>query len=164
MTDWSLHNCKHFHHFLDLAARAGVKITAPHEADILQPAPLYGYVDASPMGRKIAVRKLELEQRVTENRNQERQAQANLQHLFGALDNMDYYSSVWMGHRVEKIKPPGPTAIAPSDGIGLAPAQAVEVAGKIPNNGSAPSLHTATKFGIVPDDLAVPMPTVERPE
>jgi hypothetical protein len=138
----------HFHHFLDLATRAGIKITAPHESDILQPAPLYGYYESTAMGRKIAVRKLELEQRVAENRRMEKDAQSNLQHLFGALENMNYYSSVWAGHRVEKIVKPAnaPDIIVaptpPSDGTQLPAsireAQAAEAAAKA--NGTVPAL------------------------
>jgi len=93
----------HFHHFVDLAIRSGVKITCPYESDVLQPAPLYGYADATAMGRKLATRKAELDERIAAAKRDKAVIEANLSHLEGALDQLNYHMSVWLGQRIEQI-------------------------------------------------------------
>ena len=102
-----------FHHFLHIAMERGVKIVAPDESDILQPAPLYGYAEATAFGRKLAVRRKELERKIDEMRRQRDELNHHITHLSGALDDIDYIQTIWTGHQdhredarhVERILP-----------------------------------------------------------
>lgn len=83
-------------HFIWLAAQAGVQVIAPDESDILQPPALYGYADATPMGRKLAVRERELQARVDAMRRQKDELDMNIAFLDGALEDVDYTRKTWM--------------------------------------------------------------------
>lgn len=83
-------------HFIWLASQANVEVLAPDESDILQPPPLYGYSDATPMGRKLAVRERELQARVDKMRSQVDELQRNIAFLDGALEDVDYTRKTWM--------------------------------------------------------------------
>jgi len=88
-----------FQHFLMLAMSMGIKIMAPNESDILQPSPLYGYSVATPIGRKLEVRKKELHARIEALKAQRNQIDWQITHLSGAADDIDYVISVWTGHQ-----------------------------------------------------------------
>lgn len=90
-------------HFIWLAAQSNVEVIAPDESDILQPPPLYGFSDATPMGRKLAVRERELQTRVNKMRSQVEELQRNIAFLDGALEDVDYTRKTWMN---------GPAAIS----------------------------------------------------
>lgn len=90
-------------HFIWLAAQSNVEVIAPDESDILQPPPLYGFSDATPMGRKLAVRERELQTRVDKMRSQVEELQRNIAFLDGALEDVDYTRKTWMN---------GPAAIS----------------------------------------------------
>ena len=83
-------------HFIWLAAQANVEVVAPDESDILQPPPLYGFSDATPMGRKLAVRERELQSRINQMRAQADELQRNIAFLDGALEDVDYTRKTWM--------------------------------------------------------------------
>jgi len=44
--------------------KRGVRVSAPHESDIMQSPPLYAYVDSTPFGRKILARRQEVAGRI----------------------------------------------------------------------------------------------------
>jgi hypothetical protein len=89
----------HFQHFLHVAMQMGVKIIAPDESDILQPPPLYGYDMATPMGRKLAVRRREIEEKIEGMKRQRSEIDYHLAHLTGCVDDIDYMQTIWTGHR-----------------------------------------------------------------
>jgi len=83
-------------HFIWLASQAGVEVVAPDESDILQPPALYGYSDATPMGRKLAVRERELQAKVNSLKRTEEQARIDMAFLEGALEDIDYMRNTWL--------------------------------------------------------------------
>jgi hypothetical protein len=86
-----------FYYFKDQAERRGIKISAPHESDIMQPPPLYAYVDSTPIGRKFAARRAEVQGRVGGMTQQRDQLNNNINYLQGALEDIDYMQSIWSG-------------------------------------------------------------------
>lgn len=90
-----------FYHFRREARWRGIKINAPHESDIMQSPALYGIADTEPFGRKILAREQEVKARINQmeaevQRNQAQTAQ-NLTYLKGALEDVDYFKTIWMG-------------------------------------------------------------------
>jgi hypothetical protein len=85
-------------HFIWLAAQTGVKVIAPDESDILQPPPLYGFSDATAMGRKLAVRERELQGRVNQLTRQRDLYNHDIAFLEGAIEDIDYLRKTWLGH------------------------------------------------------------------
>jgi hypothetical protein len=87
--------------FIEYAEERQIKVSAPMESDILQPPPLYGYSVSTPMGRKLRVREKEILKRVRELRiqreNMVRQLDHDIDHLVGALDQLNYAISTWTG-------------------------------------------------------------------
>lgn len=86
-----------FFFFRHMARQRGIKVSAPHESDIMQPPGLYGYSDVTPMGRKILAREKELRDRVNGMRGEMQRLHENLKYLEGALEDIDYFKSIWMG-------------------------------------------------------------------
>jgi hypothetical protein len=70
-----------FYFFRHMANKRGIKVSAPHESDIMQSPPLYAYVDSTPFGRKIMARR----------------QWNSITYLNGALEDIDYFSSIWSG-------------------------------------------------------------------
>jgi len=89
----------HFQHFLCLAQQMGVEILAPNESDILQPPPLYGYDMATPMGRKLAARRREIEANIDGMRAKRAELDHHIAHLSGAVDDLDYMQTIWTGEQ-----------------------------------------------------------------
>jgi hypothetical protein len=82
-------------YFMQLAKMQGIKVHIPPESDLAQHPPLYGYVDATTFGRKIAMRRLELQQRAQQAQQQMMQIQGMLTYLNGALEDLEYFNQVW---------------------------------------------------------------------
>lgn len=85
-----------FYFFME-AKRRGIEVIAPYESDIMQPPALYGFSDSTPFGRKIASREKELKDRLGPMRNQRDQLTQNITYLEGALEDVDYFKSIWSG-------------------------------------------------------------------
>jgi hypothetical protein len=85
-------------HFIWLAAQAGVMVVAPDESDILQPPPLYGFSDATPIGRKLAVRERELQIRIDQMTAQRDQLNRDIAFIDGAIEDVDYQRKTWLGY------------------------------------------------------------------
>lgn len=77
--------------------RRGIRIGAPYESDILQPPPLYGFMDSTPFGRKLWAREKELKDRVMQMRGQIQEQSKSLTYLEGALEDLDYVKNIWGG-------------------------------------------------------------------
>ncbi len=85
------------YYFFMEAKRRGVKISAPHESDIMQPPGLYGFSDVTQYGRKVLARKAELDARVRDLKAQRDNAATQITYLEGALEDLDYFSAIFGG-------------------------------------------------------------------
>jgi hypothetical protein len=86
-----------FFFFKHMAERRGIKVSAPHESDIMQSPALYAYVDSTPFGRKIMARRVEVSGRINGMAQQIDQASRSKTYLEGALEDLDYFESIWGG-------------------------------------------------------------------
>ena len=86
-----------FYFFRHMAQKRGIKISAPHESDIMQAPPLYAYVDSTPFGRKIMARRQEVSGRINGMAQQIDQTTRSKTYLEGALEDLDYFESIWGG-------------------------------------------------------------------
>lgn len=86
-----------FYYFKHRAEQKGIKVWAPNESDIMQHAPLYGYSEVTPFGRKMVARKKELTERIGPMKAQRDQLNHNIAYLEGALEDNDYCMSIWGG-------------------------------------------------------------------
>ena len=86
-----------FFFFRWIAERRGIKVTAPHESDIMQSPALYAYVDSTPFGRKIMARRQEVAGRINGLAQQIEQATRTKVYLDGAMEDLDYFESIWGG-------------------------------------------------------------------
>ena len=78
------------HFFIWLARNRGIDVVAPGESDILNPSPLYGYQEQSPMWRKLNARGEELDGRIANLTNTVQKAQHEMAVLRGAKEGVDY--------------------------------------------------------------------------
>ena len=85
------------YYFFMEAQRRGVKMLAPYESDIMQPPGLYGFSEVTQYGRKVLARKVELEQRVRDLKAQRDGAAQQVTYLEGALEDIDYFHSIFGG-------------------------------------------------------------------
>lgn len=79
------------------AKRRGIKVSAPHESDIMQPPGLYGFSDGTPFGRKLATRERELRDRVAGMRQERDRLSNSIVYLEGAIEDVDYMRNIWAG-------------------------------------------------------------------
>lgn len=86
-----------FYFFKHMAETRGIKVSAPNESDIMMSPGLYGWSDVTPFGRKLAARKVELQSRLNQLRPQRDQISQNITYLEGALEDIDYMQSIWLG-------------------------------------------------------------------
>lgn len=83
-------------HFITKAMERGIRITVPPESDLLQPQPLYGVSEWSPMMIKLTARKKELQNRLSAANMALQQAQNQAVFLGGALDDVQYMIDTWV--------------------------------------------------------------------
>lgn len=81
--------------FITEALKRGIKITVPPESDLLQPMPLYGVSEWSPMMIKCTARMRELNARLGAAQQRMSQAQQETLFLQGAIDNLQYFLDTW---------------------------------------------------------------------
>ncbi len=86
-----------FYFFKHMAESRGIKVSAPNESDIMQPPGLYGYSEVTPFGRKLLARNTELKARLDQMRAERDKLSHNITYLEGAVEDLDYVSSIWMG-------------------------------------------------------------------
>lgn len=86
-----------FYFFRHMANKRGIKVSAPHESDIMQSPPLYAYVDSTPFGRKIMARRQEVSGRINGMTAERDRLSNSITYLNGALEDIDYFSSIWSG-------------------------------------------------------------------
>jgi hypothetical protein len=85
------------HYFMQKAAERGIIVSVPYESDLAQPPPLYGYDDSTPFGRKLHMRKTEMQSRVAAMNIELMKLQQAKAFLDGALEDLDYTQSIWAG-------------------------------------------------------------------
>lgn len=86
-----------FFFFRHEAEKRGIKVSAPHESDIMQDPPLYAYVDSTPFGRKLRARTQEVMGRIAPMEQQHAQIGNSITYLKGAKEDLDYVESIWSG-------------------------------------------------------------------
>lgn len=85
------------HYFMQEASKRGIKVSVPYESDLAQAPELYGYGDSTPFGRKIHVRKKELEERIAGMKAEQAKLVHSITYLEGALEDLTYIKDVWGG-------------------------------------------------------------------
>lgn len=85
--------CQYFIHF---CKSIGIKVTLPHESDLLRPPPLYGFAEEDPYWVKMHARKAELMNRIQDALVREGKAREERLFLQGALDNVEYHLKTWV--------------------------------------------------------------------
>lgn len=90
-------------YFINEAKKRGIKVTIPYESDLGIPSPLYGYIDSTNVGRKLAARDVEVGGRVNQMQNQINELQQNATYLKGAREDIDYMRSIQVGGENERI-------------------------------------------------------------
>jgi hypothetical protein len=85
------------HYFMQKAAERGILVSVPYESDLAQPPELYGYGDSTPFGRKINIRKQELDGRIAQMKAERDRLSHTIIHLEGASEDADYVKSIWGG-------------------------------------------------------------------
>lgn len=86
-----------FYYFRSEARKKGIKVSAPHESDIMQSPPLYGYTDSLPFGRKLAARDKEIKDRLAQMIPQRDALTGQITYLQGAAEDNDYHKTIWAG-------------------------------------------------------------------
>jgi len=86
-----------FFFFKHIAESRGIKVWAPHESDIMQHPGLYGFSEVTPFGRKVLARKQELKERIGGMTAERDKLTHNITYLQGALEDLDYIETIWIG-------------------------------------------------------------------
>ena len=84
------------HRFMELYTERNIPIYVPPESELLNPPALYAYSETSPMGRKLNIRKVEIENRIMEIDAKIKELANNRLHLVGALDDNEYTRARWL--------------------------------------------------------------------
>jgi hypothetical protein len=85
------------HYFMQKAAERGITVSVPYESDLAQAPELYGYGSSTPFGRKIQVRKQELESRIAAMKAERDRLHHVISHMEGALEDLCYINDIWGG-------------------------------------------------------------------
>ena len=83
-------------HFIGLARKMGIEVVLPPESDLMQPPTLYGVSEYSQRHIKWLARLNELKLRQQVLTAQIGQANAELTHINGCVDNMQYMFATWV--------------------------------------------------------------------
>lgn len=81
--------------FIREADRAGIRVSAPQESDILRSAPVYGLREFNPLFRKNWAKQKQLEKMLADAESKQLAATQNALALQGALDQVGYYLRTW---------------------------------------------------------------------
>lgn len=119
---WQRSGCQSI---IDVAKSLGIKITVPPESDLLRPPPLYGFCEIDPAHGKYVARRDELVRRRNDAMTRGQLAQREVDHLNGAIEDMEYHRFTWIGnpfhlsqnfHSVAEpiVFSPAPAAVTPA--------------------------------------------------
>ena len=89
---------------ITIAISRGLKVTLPPESDLMQPMPLYGIDESSPMSVKLLARKNELQGRLNAANQSLANCQAQVHFLNGALDDLNYMIETWTSSALDGTK------------------------------------------------------------
>lgn len=78
------------HRFIEFAHEAGVKVSIPLESTLAFDFPLYGYADATRMGRGMIIREFELNQTIAQMEHQEKDAALRKSFYQGAREQLQF--------------------------------------------------------------------------
>ncbi len=92
-------------HFIWLAETMGITVSSPRESDILYPPPIYGFVEFSPKGCKLASRTAELKTSLEEMKKVQQEVALDIARTEGEIDMNEYHEFVYTGEAVPVTKP-----------------------------------------------------------
>jgi len=135
-----------------LANDRGIKVSVPLESCLASPPPLYGYAEATRMGRKLFVRELEIKAALTNHREVVRHHSELVKHYEGALEAIQYVRRTFVDgeHDAELDAAPAEMITAEMKGTTAAPVRTAPV--RVPD-GLGPASMDAEKL---PSGLLVP--------
>ena len=81
--------------FIEIAQQKGIKVTIPYESCLGKTFPLYGYAEATPMGRKLQVRHDEISRIKQQLDGQIRSQELQRAFFEGALEGVNYDLRTW---------------------------------------------------------------------
>ena len=81
--------------FIEIAQQKGIKVTIPYESCLGKTFPLYGYAEATPMGRKLQVRYDEIKKIKLQLDGQIRSMELQRAFFEGALEGVQYDMRTW---------------------------------------------------------------------
>lgn len=81
--------------FIEIARSRGVKVTIPYESCLGKTFPLYGYAEATPMGRKLQTRRHEIEKILGGHNSQIRSLELQRAFFEGAQEAVNYDIRTW---------------------------------------------------------------------
>lgn len=87
------------HYWIGKAMELGIKVTIPHQSDLMQPSPLYGFNEQEHMHQKLLARKEELDMRIAHATNTFEAARNELLALRGAAEDVNYIRTTWVADR-----------------------------------------------------------------
>jgi hypothetical protein len=82
--------------FIEIAQQKGIKVTIPYESCLGKTFPLYGYAEATPHGRKMAVREYEIKNHKLGLDGQIRSLELQRAFFEGALEGVHYEQRTWL--------------------------------------------------------------------
>ena len=82
--------------FIHEARKRGIKVTLPHQSDLNQPTPLYGFCEQSPFHQKLLARKAELVGRLNAAKQQIAALSQEATYLQGAAEDVDFVLKTWV--------------------------------------------------------------------
>lgn len=85
------------HYFIQEAQKRGIKVTVPHESDIMQAPPPYGFCEADPFWIKAESKRVELEARIADERATAAAGERRAAFLEGGLNMLNYVHRTWTG-------------------------------------------------------------------
>lgn len=98
------------HNMLLIASERGIKVHIPLESCLASLPPLYGYAEASRMGRRMLVRKHAVAEAIDNAQKQMNHWERQLYTLRGMMDQIEYFMRTWVDGEMD-------AEIAPEDAV-----------------------------------------------
>lgn len=92
------------HRLLEESYHLRIPVLSPPESDLMQPAPVYGFRERSPLWRRMEVARIEQEQRIEACKAKELEAKLAGARHEGALEQVLALQAVWPGKRNEMVR------------------------------------------------------------
>jgi len=99
--------------FIEIAQERGIEVIAPFESSLMTVAPLYGYAEGSPFGRRLNAVLVEVTKALTARQQQIAALNNEMQYFAGAKAQLEYILRTWADG--QELKPDyGPFASLPA--------------------------------------------------